>query len=272
MRLSNLIGATLVALVVVLLAPAASATLGIEHEDIGWTTTSAGTVVFNLRFSNPGPDTSAAATGVLYSQDFGAFVPRFGEIGTFTVPRLAPDSFFDIVFEVPLGDLPPSAANILPGTAPAPGVGAAPAACPPDDHWDGNVDVVWTDPAGGGGEVWKHYGTLQVCPGAGNSYIHIVTACSGPVNWNFGPGCPGYAMTLVNEDFTAAPNPVPPGWSGFLCVSADASVNIGTVCCFPLYMVCGNDTVQVDFCVEACDWGSVPVEPVTWGHIKALYR
>jgi len=274
MKLSTLLRAALLPVILLALYPArASAVLGIEHEDIGWTTQN-GTVHFTLHFTNPGPDTSKASTGVLYSQEYGAFVPRAGEIGTFSVPSLAPDSFFDIEYDVSLSQLPPSAGEILPGTSSAPGGvrGVADGGCPPDDHWDGNVDVIWTDPLGGGGETFAHYGTLQSCPGGGNSYIHVVTQCTGTATWSFPPLCVGYTATLVNEDFTPAPAALPPAWSGYICVGSNASVAIGTVCCFQVLFVCNGITVPVDLCVEACDWTTVPTERITWSGIKVLYK
>jgi hypothetical protein len=275
MKLSTLlrVAACLPAILLVLHPAPASAVLGIEHEDIGWTTQN-GVVTFTLHFTNPGPDTSQAATGALYSQEYGAFVPRAGEIGTFNVPSLAPDSFFDIEYSVSLNDLPPSATEILPGAPSAPGgvQDVAVGGCPPDDHWDGNVDVIWTDPVGGGGETFAHYGTLQSCPGGGNSYIHVVTQCSGTSTWSLTALCPGYSATLVNEDFSPAPAGLPSGWSGYICVGSDASVAVGTVCCFQVLFVCNNITVPVDLCVEACDWSTVPVEKTTWSGIKVLYK
>lgn len=248
--------------------------------DASWE--SVGEIVrFHLQFHNPGPSESGPVSGVLSSQPYGAFLQNHGEIGTFDVPSLAVDSFFDIWYEVSRADLPPSAEEITPGNpgSTAPGVTfGAQALCPPDNFWNGNIDVFWSGP-GGSGQANYHVGTVLVCPGAGPSYIHIFGDCPTPpgLSWNFSPACAGWIPGLVVDNAGSpggpAPNPFPPGFfDGWICVSADASVTIGSTCTIQLNMVCGTETVVVELQVEACDWSTVPVEAVTWGRIKAQYE
>src|SRR5439155_22446705 len=120
---------------------------------------------------DPG-NASAPVSGDMSSQMFGVFQPNFGPIGHFDLPPIAPNSFFDVFFDIPLNQLPPEPATELPGGGPVPN-----SPCPPPDQWHGNVDITW-DGAGGTGHVNKHYGGLLVCPGAGPSYIHVVTNCT----------------------------------------------------------------------------------------------
>jgi hypothetical protein len=263
----------------VVIAVPASAELVVS--DVRWETIG-GDVHFSLQFHNDDPaNPSPPVSGEMSSQPFGAFVQNFGPIGTFNVPSLAPDSFFDIFFDVALADLPPSAETIMPGTGAgtlAPGVnGAATVACPPPNFWNGNVDILWTPP--GTGAVNYHFGQLQICPGAGPSYIHVILDCSDPagISWNFSGTCPGWTATLVVTDpgfipGGPAPNPIPAGpFDGWICVSADNSVPVGSLCQFDLNLTCGGEPAVITVDVEACDWGSTPVEEKTWGAIKALY-
>lgn len=254
-----------VLLVLALAAMPAAADLVLNQEDIAWTTES-GIVTFHLRFYNPDPTVSMLETGEMFAQDFGAFVPDLSPIGTFDIPPIEPESFFDVFFEIPLSQLPPSAHEVLPWQ---PGKDLLP--CPPDWHWDGNVDVIWTGP-GGGGMTQAHYGTLQVCPGQGGSYIHVVTNCAGWAAWAVVGLCAGFNATLVNEDLSPAPNPVPPMWSGFIAVTAAAWVPVNTQCCFAVNFTCGGVTIPVNLCVVTCDCGPVLNEVESWGSIKALYK
>lgn len=237
-------------------------------------------VRFLLRFHNPDQvNPSGAVSGVLSSQPFGAFVPNNGTITTFDVPPLAPDSFFDVEYFVTLSDLPPSAETITPGGGGG-GAFAAPAqGCPPNLFWAGNIDVFWSGP-GGSGQVNYHVGEIQVCPGGGPSYIHVVMDCQDPagISWSFGPLCPGWSASLVMDDGAGnpngpAPNPIPPGFfDGWICVAADTTVAIGGTCCFDLNLNCGTQPATVTVCAEACIWEPVSVEESTWGRIKALYQ
>lgn len=230
---------------------------------------------FHARFSNPDAlNTSGPVSGEMHTQPFGAFVPNGQLIGTFDVPPMQPSSFFDVFIDVPLTDLPPSAERILPGTG-AGGLEPA-AACPPDNFWAGNVNVNWSG-AGGTGQANVHNGTLQICPGAAPSYIHVVTDCQDPagITWSFGSLCPGWSAALVlNSNFAPgdpAPNPIPPGFfDGWICISADASVTVGANCNVVLSLNCGNQPATISLLAEACDWQATPVRPSTWGEVKTL--
>ncbi len=229
--------------------------------DIRWVTTAAGTVRFQMTFRNDDPDNpSEAADGHIMSQRFGVFLPDEGPIGDFSVPEMEPNSFFDVFTEVSLSQLPPSAQEVLPwmGMAVAKsGAEVAGAGCPPDDHWDGNVDINWSSPSGGG-QVNKHIGTLQVCPAHGNSYIHTLVFCASPASWVITGVCPGWSATLVDEGPPGvpagpAPNPVPAGWTGFICLSADASVLPGATCPLQVTFTCGGIPGVIDLEPVACD-------------------
>jgi hypothetical protein len=177
---------------------------------IGWQTQPDGnTVRFHVRWTNPDTQPSGPIQGEMFSQDFGVFRPDFGAIGSFSVPALAPGSFFDVFTDVALQQLPPSA-NKSGGPGPN-------APCPPVVHWDGNVDLHWTG-AAGPGSAEKHIGEMLVCPGSGASLMHIGVLDCDPVAtlpWSVAGGCPGFHITLVeNDGVTPAPNPVPPGHRG----------------------------------------------------------
>ena len=160
------------ALMLPLAATPAVADLVLAQDNVTWSTTNS-IVTFQMRFFNPDQTLSIPTFGELHSQPYGAFVDNFGLIGTFEIPPIMPESFFDVFFEVPLSQLPPTAAEHLPFQK-----SAADLNCPPDWHWDGNVDVLWGGP-GGGGMVNAHHGTLQLCAGQGGSRIHVVTNCPG---------------------------------------------------------------------------------------------
>ena len=252
-------------LICILAATPAVADLILTQDNVTWTTTS-GIVTFHLRFFNPDQTLSTPTFGELRSQPYGAFVDNLGLIGVFDIPPIEPESFFDVFFEIPLSQLPPSAAEMLPFTK-----DAADFDCFPDWHWDGNVDVIWGGPHGGG-MVNAHHGTLQVCAGQGGSYIHIVTNCPGFLWWNVVGLCAGFTATLVNEDLTAAGNPLAPGWTGHIAVSAAATTPVGTVCCFAINFNCGGVVVPVNLCATVCDCAPVGTELSPWGSIKALFH
>ena len=226
---------------------------------VDWATLAGtGMVRFHLRWDNPSLSrTTSAISGAMHSQEFGVFLPDFGPIGSFDVPPIQPDSFFDVFFEVPLTQLPPN-----PPTAGGPSPGAP---CPPQTHWDGNVDIVWNGPAGGG-QVTKHYGDLIVCPGGGASLIHFRTlTCASPLgmSWSITGLCPGFSATLVNEDSTtAATNPVPAGWTGFISVTAAAGTAVPDTCCFQVTLLCDGVPGVIDLCAITCDCGPAPLNPV----------
>jgi len=256
---------TLIAAVSILLPVAAAAQGDLQVSAVDWTTIS-GEVRFHVQFHNAGTFTTEPASGEVHSQVYGAFVPLAGTIGVFEVPPLMPDSFFDVFFDVPLSLLPPSATKITPWSDSK----SQAVVCGPDDHWDGNVDINWFEP-GGGGHVNAHYGHILVCPGAGHSFIHVITACNGPINWWFANVCAGWHVQLLNEDYTPAPSPLPAMWSGFFDVWADATVPVGNVCCITLNLNCNGVVTPVVLCAEACEC-VVPADPSSWGAIKTLYH
>ena len=243
----------------------AAADLVLNQEDVTWTT-DAGLVTFQMRFHNTGFEFSQLSTGEIYAQPFGAFVESTMPIGTFDIPPTPPESFFDVFVEIPYDQLPPTAAEDMPWDKDAKDL-----TCPKDWHWDGNVDVIWVGP-GGGGAIQVHNATLQVCPGFGGSYIHLVTNCVGNAGWNIAGLCAGFTATLENEDHSPAPSPLPPGWTGFLAVSAPASTPLGTVCCFTVNFTCFGITIPVNLCVTACDCSPIQTKLETWGTIKALFK
>jgi hypothetical protein len=235
--------------------------------DISWLTIAPATVRFHLQFRNEDPeDDSEPASGELRSQMFGAFQPTQGTIGTFNLPPIPPSSFFDVFLDAPLASLPPTAMEILPwqGTIAERAGGMSAAGidtCPPDNHWDGNVDVSWNSPTGTG-HVNKHIGTLQVCPAHGNSYIHTLVFCNDPAgaSWSISALCPGWTATLLNEGPPGvpagpAPNPVPPGWTGFIAISANGSVLPGATCPFLVTFTCNGVDGVIDLEPVACDCG-----------------
>jgi hypothetical protein len=207
-------------------------------------------VHFHLHWVNPdAANPSAPVSGSAMSQPFGVFMGDAGLIGNFDVPPIAVGSFFDVFFDVPLQNLPPSAQKIVPG-GPPPG-----SPCPPDDHWDGNVDVTFGGPVGQGQSTW-HQGKVLVCPGGGKSLIHVVTGCTFATGspWTMSPLCTGFSATLLEEDkVTPAPNPLPPGWHGYLAISAAPGTIPGTVCCFTVQFSCGGVASLIYVCATACD-------------------
>jgi hypothetical protein len=266
MRIRFLSLLTLLAALSVLLPVTAVALGQLEVSAVDWAT-NAGMVRFHVQFHNPGPSLSESASGEIHSQEYGAFLPDFGSIGAFNVPPLMPDSFFDVFIDVPLDVLPPSAPTITPW-----GNKTAAVICGPDDRWGGNVDIIWTEATGGGGQVNVHYCDLLVCPGAGHSYVHVLTGCTGLITWSFSGICPGWHVALLNEDYTPVGPALWAGWTGFFDVWADASVPVGTTCCIMLNLTCDGVTVPVELCVEACDCSTVETESSIWGDVKSLYR
>ena len=229
-----------------LLLPALAAAVPPEVSTVEWTTM--GTLVrFHLQFVNNGTEPTETSSGVLSSQEFGAFMPLYGTIGS---------------FDVPLSSLPPSAQKFSEWAKDANVV-----ECGADDHWDGNVDLFFA-----GMHINVHNAHMYVCPGHGNSLIHLMTACNGWMPWVIGNVCAGFHVAVQNMDRSAAPNPVPPGWQGFIVGWADATVPLGTICCFQVTFTCNGVNQAVWCCLEACDCSAVPIEQSTWGTIKSLYR
>ncbi len=230
-------------------------------------------VQFHLRFYNPHDFPSPPNMYQVFAQEaYGAFVPNAQMIQQGETPTIAPMSFFDVFFEVELSALPPPPATTT-NSAPAGDLDAVTEPgepCPPDDHWDGNIDVVWGN-AGGTGQANFHIGTLQVCPGDGKSYIHLLTGCLEGAAWSIDGVCPGWSATLVNEDYTPAPAALPPGWTGWICISADASVPVASTCCFTIDLMCGEEAATIELCAHACQC-AVQNESSTWGRLKGWYR
>ncbi len=225
---------------------------------------------FHIRWQNPDEDApSSAFSGTMFSQEFGVFLPNHGTIGDFNVPPLQPSSFFDVFVEVPLSSLPPKPQKMVPGggggIAFAAGHGgpSANVACPPDTNWAGNVDVQWGGSGSGqGGQVNVHYGDLITCPGGDPSLIHVRPSnCTSPMPWSTTGVCPGWTVTLVNEDFSPAPNPIPVGWSGWIKVTAVAGVPSGASCCFGVVFGCNGATSTINICSTACDCATAGVPP-----------
>ena len=264
-RLLFLVSIAALAGVALVSAPPPAAAVTLTPSDIDWQMVGPDVVRFHLRFHNDGPGTSEEVSGTMYSQEFGAFLPHYGTIGTFIIPPIEPESFFDVFFDVPLSSLPPN-----PGSRPALG-SLAPQddPCPPP-IWVGNVDVTWIGP-GGPGQVNKHFGTVGVCPTGPKSCVHLLTGCGNVITWAFRNVCAGWTVTLENENHSPAPANLPAGWTGHICVSANANVPVGSQCCFKLDLTCLGVTATIDVCALACECPT-PVMRGTWGRIKTLYR
>lgn len=278
--MSRFVTRAMLAALVLPLVLASPASADVFVSEVEWQTVGPN-VEFRVRFQND--DSANPSLGVdmeLLSQPFGAFVPSEGLIGTAPIPPIPPGASFDVFFEVEASSLPPSAQTIIPdGSNPAPGVTeVAQTACPPSTFWNGNVDVFWNGP-GGTGMTNYHFGQLQLCPGAGPSYIHVVMDCQVPpgISWSFSGLCPGWTATLVVDaggvPGGTAPNPIPPGFfDGWICLTADASVIVGDMCHPDLNLTCGSAPAVISLWGEACDWTpGTPVESTTWGAIKVLY-
>jgi len=248
------------------LVPPAGAAVQLTQSDIGWEMVGTDVVRFHLHFHNDDlVNPTMSVSGTMYSQAFGVFLPDYGTIGSFNVPPIAPSSFFDVFFEVPLTSLPPG-----PGPTPALSPEGNPLPPCPPLGWFGNVDVNWSGP-GGAGQVNYHFGQVGVYAGAGPGCVHVITMCGLPATWVIGNVCPGWTVTLVNEDYSAAPNPVPAGWSGHVCVTAPAGTSVGTVCCPTLDFTCGGVTARINVCAMVCD-PATPAQHGTWGRLKQIYR
>jgi hypothetical protein len=267
-----------IGLVIALACIASPATAGIslDRADVSWQTI--GTQVqFHLRFRNLGTSPSDPASGEVHSQAFGAFNPNYGPIGTFDIPPIMPESFFDVFLEVPLSSLPPSAGGVYhPKPVHATPNGVTPPGCPADNHWDGNIDVFWTE-AGVPAQLLAHYGNLQVCAGHGTSYLHVMTHCLGVTTWAIAGVCQGFHVSLLNENPVMVPDgPAPANlaanWSGFVAVTADPNVPVNTQCCFSVTFTCLGVPAVVNVCAVVCDCTPTPVRPDTWGRIRNLYR
>jgi hypothetical protein len=234
--------------------------------EISWEMTGAGSVRFQLHFSNPDPlEPTLPVSGEIHSQMFGVFLPDYGTIGTFNVPPIAANSFFDVFFDVPLDQLPQGGGGGGLVTSQALQV-----QCPPQE-WAGNVDVFWNGP-GGQGQVNYHKGDIGPCPGGAASCLHLVTGCMDNLTWIINNPCsPGWTATLENQDHTPAPAMLPPNWTGWLCVTADASIAVGDQCCFSVDFLCNGVTATVHACAFACSC-ETGTQKQTWGGIKNIYH
>lgn len=226
---------------------------------IDWQTLPGGnTVRFHVRWDNPDSQPSSPIDGQIRSQVFGVFQPDFGPIGSFLVPAVQSNGSFDVFTDVPVSQLPPTAPK-------SGGPSAAGGPCPPDDHWDGNVDITWTG-AAGGGSVNKHIGHVTVCPGSGASQIHVAAlACdsTSAIPWTIAGLCPGFHATLVNEDkVTPAANPLPAGWTGYIAVTADASTPVPDSCCIQVLFTCHGVPGVIDLCAYTCNCNPTGGNPV----------
>ncbi len=256
--------AVMLACVALAAAPPSATAVTLTPDDISWQLIGPDVVRFQLHFHNDGSAPSEPVSGTMYSQEFGAFLPHYGTIGTFQIPPIEPASFFDVFFDVPLASLPPS-----PGVGSFATLGERIAPCPPA-QWVGNVDVTWTEPAGPV-NVNRHFGIVGVCPGLWQSCIHLLTGCAGNITWAIRNPCPGWTVTLETEGHAPAPPALAPGFTGWICVSANGTVPVGAQCCFNVDLTCLGVTTTIQVCAIACECPT-SIVPQTWGRLKTLYR
>ncbi len=232
----------------------AGADVTLQTSDIHWAAlASTGAIHFQLHFTNPGANPSGGGVGKFTPQAYGAFLPDAGPARNFDIPAMAPGGAFDIAFDYALASLPISAPTF--GTPPA----GTP--CAPVTGWNGNVHILWNT-SGSQGQAFRHMGQIKICPGAPCAFIHMDTGCAAAAPWTIFGLCPGFHATLYEEDrVTPAPNPVPPAWHGWLCVTADAVVPVPTQCCFAVRFDCAGQSGIVELCATTCDC-SVPKNPV----------
>ncbi|MGD8394957.1 MAG: hypothetical protein PVF43_05740 [Candidatus Eiseniibacteriota bacterium] len=255
----------------------------IQLEDVTWETFG-DNVQFTVVFENIEPVPSEPIAGQIDAQPFGAFVDSVSLVCDFEAPSVPPGDTYTVICTVPLGELPDVPEQVIPdGTY---GSGSSsflppPAetdrvrlqtGCAPSDYWSGGLGVTWT--GDGGGEEDFYRAALPVCSGVVPSYIQVLMDCpsSEQVSWSFSGLCPGWSATLVNEQFEAAPNPLPAGsWIGWIRVDA-IGLPIGEVCTFTMDTLCGSFPEESVVTVETCDCEPlVPVESSTWGRIKHLH-
>lgn len=250
-------------LILSLLATPASAEVVLDPDDISWVT-DLGVVTFTLTFYNDALVESEPQSGELFAQEYGAFLQNIMSIGTFDIPPIPPESFFDVFVEIPYEQLPPSAEELYDWDGPLKN-----AVCAKDWHWDGNVDVIW---GAGPPAVQSHIGTIQVCPGYGGSYIHLVTGCNGNTTWAFTGVSPGFTASLLDEAFNPAPAVLLPGFSGWIAITATAGTALGTTCNLTLTLTCNGIPVPVKLSATTCDCQPIRTDTRSWGAIKSLYR
>ena len=250
-------------LILSLFVSAATAEVVLDPNDISWVT-DVGVVIFTLTFYNDGQTPSELQSGELSAQAYGAFLPNIMSIGTFDIPPIPPESFFDVFVEIPYDQLPPSAEERFDWDGPLKN-----AVCAKDWHWDGNVDVTWGI---GPPAVNSHLGTIQVCPGYGGSYIHFDTGCNGNITWAITGVCAGFTVSVLDGAFNPAPAVLLPGFSGWIAVSATAATPVGVTCCFTVTLTCNGIPVPIKLCATTCDCEPIETENRAWGSIKSLYR
>jgi hypothetical protein len=132
------------------------------------------------------------------------------------------------------------------------------------------VDINWAG-AGGVGQVNRHFTSLLVRPGVGSSHVHTLIFCDSLSTWTINGLCPGFTATLLNENFTPAPNPLPANWTGWISVAASNSVPPGTNCCFTVTFVCHGQAGVIDVCAAACTWANTDVPPNHGGVDFGIY-
>lgn len=250
----------------------------VELHSVQWQLVN-GNVEFLLMFHNTDlAETSGAVSGEIWAQQFGMFLPNISQIGTFDVPALLPDVFFEVDVVVSAASLPPSADIISPDGNGNLVIGEISQLACTNTQWAGNVDIFWAGP-GGSGQVQAHVGLIPVCAGAGNSYIHVLMDCQDPAGifWSFNNVCPGWAASLVVDNGglpgAPAPNPIPAGmFDGWICVSAQAGTPIGTQCSFSLTGTCGSLPATINLTAEVCSWLPVGTEELNWGPLKQKYN
>ncbi len=245
-------------------APATAA--NVLPPEISWEMAAPDMVRFHLHFVNPDPfEYTLPVSGEMRSQEFGVFLPDFGTIGTFDVPPIEPESFFDVFFDVPLNQLPPNPPH-------GSGLSASQAPlvdCPPP-RWVGNVEVFWNGP---GSPVNYHGGNIGVFPAGGvASCLHVITGCGNNMAWMINNPCPsGWTVTLLNQDYTPAPAQLPPNWQGWICVTAGPNIPVGDQCCYSVDFWCNGVKATVNVCAFACK-SEVETQQDSWGGIKNIYR
>jgi hypothetical protein len=99
-----------------------------------------------------------------------------------------------------------------------------------------------------------HFTQLLVRPGSGSSHIHALIFCGAATGatWSITGLCPGWTATLLNENFTPAPNPVAAGMDGLDQRGRRAGVPSGSHCCFSVNFICDGEPATIDVCAEAC--------------------
>lgn len=223
-------------------------------------------VHFHLKFTNTGSVASNYSQVLVDSKEFGAFAnltgSDSGRLENIGLPEIAPGNSYDYSFDAVL--------SLLHKTFEIPDN----AACPPSTYWDGGIEV--QSDVHSTIDSWISIGDLQACPGAGPSFIHVRSGGNGTgPSWNLGASTAGWNAALVNEDFSQAANPLPPGWTGYISVTALPGVTIGSTCVTHItcFLSAYASPQTIDLTTTACECSlPTPVVASTWATIKALYR